>query len=271
MSAIPRKFSRTGAPLLHVDDSGGNGLPVIFQHGLCGDRHQTFEAFPADPLFRRITVESRGHGASEPGDPRFFSVRTFAGDIADFIEAHLLAPIVVGGISMGAAIALHLAVRRPALVRGLILARPAWVTTSAPINNRPNAEVGLLLATLPSHVAKIKFEASETAKLLAEIAPDNLASLRGFFSREPQAITAALLQAIAADGPGVSENEVRNLEIPSLVIGHDIDYIHPFSYAAALSDLIPGSQLVRITPKATSRSHYLEEFRTAISNFLRNL
>ena len=54
------------------------------------------------------------------------------------------------------------------------------------------------------------FEASETARLLAEIAPDNLASLRGFFSREPQAITAALLQAIAADGPGVSEEDLRN-------------------------------------------------------------
>jgi pimeloyl-ACP methyl ester carboxylesterase len=83
------------------------------------------------------------------------------------------------------------------------------------------------------------FEASEIARLLAEKAPDNLASLRGFFSREPQATTAALLQAIAADGPGVSEEDLRNLEIPTLIIGHDIDYIRPLSYAAAVSQLIP--------------------------------
>ena len=112
------------------------------------------------------------------------------------------------------------------------------------------------------------FEASETARLLAEIAPDNLASLRGFFSREPQAITAALLQAIAADGPGVSEEDLRNLETPTLVIGHDIDYIHPFSYAATLSRLIPGSRLVAITPKAVSKPAYLKDFHSAIASFL---
>jgi hypothetical protein len=77
-----------------------------------------------------------------------------------------------------------------------------------------------------------------------EKAPDNLASLRGFFSREPQATTAALLQAIAADGPGVSEEDLRNLEVPTLIVGHDIDYVHLLSYAAAiqLTPLIPWAE-----------------------------
>jgi pimeloyl-ACP methyl ester carboxylesterase len=268
MSGIPNKFSRIGSPILNVDDSGGDGRPVVFQHGLCGDARQTIEAFPSDLRFRRITLESRGHGSSEPGDPRLFSIRTFASDIADFIEAHRLSPIVVGGISMGAAIALHLAVHRPKLVKGLILTRPAWVTTPAPINNRPNAEVGRLLASLSSEDAKRSFEVSQTAKVLAAVAPDNLASLKGFFSREPQAITAALLLAIANDGPGVTENQARNLKVPTLVLGHEIDYIHPFSYAVALSELIPGSQLVQIMPKATSRPGYLRDLHKAISNFL---
>ena len=113
-----------------------------------------------------------------------------------------------------------------------------------------------------------RFEVSETARLLAEVAPDNLASLKGFFSREPQENTAALLQAIAADGPGVSEQDLRNLETPTLIVGHEIDYIHPFSYATALSQLIPGSQLVRITPKGVSKAAYLEDLHKAITNFL---
>ncbi len=82
MTEISPKFSQTGAPVLNVDDAGGKGLPVIFQHGLCGDARQTIEAFPRDPRFRRITIESRGHGGSEAGDPRLFSVRTFASDVA---------------------------------------------------------------------------------------------------------------------------------------------------------------------------------------------
>ena len=268
MPAISTKFSRTDSLVLNVDDAGGDGLPVIFQHGLCGDARQTAEAFPRDPRFRRITVESRGHGLSEAGDPAQFSVHTFAADIQAFIEAHRLGPIVIGGISMGAAITLHLAVHRPEIVRGLILARPAWVTASAPANNSPNREVGRLLANLSPEEARKAFEVSETAKLLAEIAPDNLASLRGFFSREPQAITAALLQAIAADGPGVTEEDLRNLETPTLVIGHEIDFIHPFSYAATLSQLIPGSRLVAVTPKAVSKPAYLQDFHSAIASFL---
>jgi pimeloyl-ACP methyl ester carboxylesterase len=268
MREISSKFSRTGAPILNVDDAGGTGLPVIFQHGLCGDARQTIEAFPQDPRFRRITVEARGHGGSEAGDPKLFSVRTFASDVASFIDAHRLAPIVVGGISMGSAIALHLAVYRPGLVRGLILARPAWIVASAPANNIPNALVGRLLAELSQEEARIAFEANEIARLLVEKAPDNLSSLRGFFSREPQATTAALLQAIASDGPGVTEEDLRNLKIPTLIIGHDIDYIHPLSYAAAISQLIPHSQLVPITPKALSKASYLKDFHTAVTNFL---
>ena len=115
----------------------------------------------------------------------------------------------MAGISMGAAISLRLAVHRPEVVRGLILARPAWITASAPANQSPNLEVGRLLADLSQENARRAFETSETARHLAEVAPDNLASLRGFFSREPQAITAALLQAIAADGPGVSEEDLH--------------------------------------------------------------
>jgi pimeloyl-ACP methyl ester carboxylesterase len=268
MTEISPKFSQTGAPILNVDEAGGNGLPVIFQHGLCGDARQTIEAFPQDPRFRRITIESRGHGGSDAGDPRLFSVHTFASDVAAFIDAHQLAPIVVGGISMGAAIALNLAVHWPGIVRGVILARPAWIVASAPANNIPNALVGRLLAERSQEDARKEFEASEIATLLAEKAPDNLASLRGFFSREPQATTAALLQAIAADGPGVSEKDLRNLEIPTLIIGHDIDYIHPLSYATAIAQLIPRSQLVTITPKALSKAAYLKDFHTAVTNFL---
>jgi pimeloyl-ACP methyl ester carboxylesterase len=268
MTTIYTKFSRTGAPVLNVDDAGGVGLPVIFQHGLCGDARQTIEAFPRDLRFRRITIEARGHGRSEAGDPGLFSIRTFAADIVAFIEAHRLAPIIIGGISMGAASTLHIAVHRPEIARGLILVRPAWIVASAPDNNGPNREVGRLLADLSQEDARKRFEASETARLLAEVAPDNLASLRTFFFREPQATTAALLQSIASDGPGVSEQDLRNLETPTLIVGHEIDYIHPFSYSTALSQLIPRSQLVRITPKAVSKAAYLQDLHKAITNFL---
>jgi pimeloyl-ACP methyl ester carboxylesterase len=267
MSGAGRSFVRDGVTL-HLDDGGGAGLPIVFQHGLCGDAGQTEEAFPDDPQLRRITLECRGHGNSEAGDAAAFSIATFADDVAALIETSFRTPLVVGGISMGAAIALRLAVRRPDLLRGLILARPAWVTSAAPNNMVPNAEAGRLLVSLPAGEAQERFLASECAKRLAETAPDNLASLNGFFSRKPQAVTGALLQKIASDGPGVSEDEVRAIRVPTLVIGHGRDEVHPLGHAEALGALIPGARLVTITAKADSRARYISDFRTALSAFL---
>ncbi len=51
------------------------------------------------------------------------SIATFCDDIAAYIEKNLTPPIVIGGISMGAAIALRLAVKRPDLVKALIIAK----------------------------------------------------------------------------------------------------------------------------------------------------
>jgi ribulose-phosphate 3-epimerase len=260
-------FDRSGVRL-HVDDQGGPGLPVIFQHGLCGDASQTCEAFPRLSAFRRVTLECRGHGQSEPGDLAQCSIATFADDIATYVESLRAGPLVVGGISMGAAIALRIAVLRPELVKALILVRPAWITTAAPTNMSPNALVGNLLHQHPADQAHRVFMESDVARLLAESAPDNLKSLESFFQREPQDVTAALLQQISADGPGVDEAQVRNLSIPVLVIGTRDDIIHPLSSAQAISDLIPGSTFRMVTSKAVSKARYLSEIQQGITAFL---
>ena len=171
---------------------------------------------------------------------------------------------------MGAAISLRIAVRRPELVRALILARPAWVTESAPANMRPNAEVGELLAAAPES-ARARFEQGATARQLATEAPDNLASLLGFFERQPQVVTAELLQRISADGPGVRPDEVRAVTAPALVIGHEADAIHPLSHARSLAALLPQAELVEITPKSVNRETYINDMHAAIQRFIRRL
>ena len=247
---------------------GGRGPAMLFQHGLCGDARQPADVFPSE-AFRCLTVECRGHGGSEPGDPEGFGIATFAGDVAAVLEARRLGPLPIGGISMGAAIALRLAVLRPDLVGALVLARPAWVTEAGPDNMRPNAEVGALLASHDGAEARAIFEAGETAARLAKDGPDNLASLRGFFTRAPRPVTSALLTRIAADGPGVTREQVAGLRIPTLVIGHDRDLVHPLAMARELAALIPGSQLAVIPPKADDLEGYRAAFRASLQRFLK--
>jgi pimeloyl-ACP methyl ester carboxylesterase len=263
-------FNTTDGTRLHVD-AGGHGPVVVFQHGLCGDAGQTGEAFPATAGFRRVTVESRGHGNSQAGDPTKFSIELFANDLAEFVEQNFAQPVVLGGISMGAAISMRLAVKRPDLVRGLIIARPAWIADAAPANMLPNALVGRLLQSYPPKEALDRFRADAVGVSLANEAPDNLASLVGFFSREPLEITSALLRAISNDGPGVSPDDLRHIRVPTLVIGHGRDSIHPLSHALAVAEFINEAQFVEITPKAQSRVDYLRDIHRAIINFLEKL
>jgi pimeloyl-ACP methyl ester carboxylesterase len=249
----------------------GEGLPMLFQHGLCGDALQPAEVFPSESGWRCLTLECRGHGHSEAGSPDEFSIATFAEDLVSLIEARNLAPVVVGGISMGAALALRLAVLRPDLVRALVLARPAWTTEAAPFNMQINALVGDLLRRYPPEQAQARFEASEIARNLAINAPDNLASLRSFFSRQPLSVTQDLLCRISADGPGVSRSEIEAIHIPALVIGSARDMIHPLAKAQELATMIPGATLIEITPKAENKDFYRRDFTAALLAFLKEL
>ncbi len=262
-------FTRAGVALSVIER--GSGRPFVFQHGLCGDAAQPAQVFPEQSGYRCITLECRGHGASQTGDLQNFSIATFSDDLAAYLRANTLAPVALGGISMGAAIALRLAVTAPDLVGALVLARPAWLCADGPENMRPNALAGALLRDHPPAEARRLFEESELAVLLREAGPDNLASIRGFFEREPAAITAALLCRISADGPGVSEAQVRALRMPTLLIGHGRDAVHPLAYARTLADWIPGARLVEITPKARDAAAYRDDFRAALAAFFKEI
>ena len=249
----------------------GDGRTFVFQHGLCGSASQTAAVFPNDIGWKCQTLECRGHGDSDCGEFTSLSIEQFTQDLAEFIADLNIGPVLVGGISMGAAIALRLAIKHPELVNGLVLARPAWIGDAAPQNLAPNREVAQLLAEYEPTQAKLHFEKSQTAAQLKRDAPDNLASLIGFFGRTPLAETQALLTAIASDGPGVSLSDIAKLNVRTLVIGTAQDAIHPLAMAQELADLISGARLVEITPKSSNPQQYQAEFQSALRRFLQEM
>lgn len=267
MSAAPTILLRDDAAL-HVFDTGQGGLPVIFQHGLGGDAVQVAQNFPDGPSRRRLTVECRAQGGSGAGSKRPFSIAMFADDVLAAADAAGLDRFVAGGISMGAAIALHLASRHPDRVLGLVLVRPAWAFDAAPQNMRPYVEVAELIRRLPLAEARETFASSATSARFRTEAPDNLASLLGFFARENATVFAEVMQAIAADGPGVTQAEAAGFATPTLVIGSAIDLVHPLATARELAATIPNTTFTEVTPKASDKDRHFAEIRAAISSFL---
>lgn len=267
MSAAPTIMLRDDAALC-VFDTGQGGLPVIFQHGLGGNEEQVAQNFPDSPFHRRLTVECRAHGDSGVGGKRPFSIAMFADDVLAAADAAGLDRFVAGGISMGAAIALRLASRHPDRVLGLVMVRPAWTFDAAPRNMCPYAEVAQLIHNRPLDKARDAFVASATAARFRSEAPDNLASLIGFFERENATIFTEVMQAIAADGPGVSRAAAGALAIPTLVIGCGLDLVHPLATARELAEIIPNAIFAEVTPKATDKDRHFAEIRVAIGGFL---
>ena len=105
----------------------GVGVPLLLLHGFTGrgsgwSAHAT--AFAR--RFRVIVVDLPGHGRSgTPRDPRRASIERSADDLALILHQVSVAPAHVLGYSLGARIALRLAVAHPGSVRRLILESPS--------------------------------------------------------------------------------------------------------------------------------------------------
>ncbi|TIW04923.1 MAG: alpha/beta hydrolase, partial [Mesorhizobium sp.] len=79
---------------------------------------------------------------------------------------------------------------------------------------------------------------------------------------------ARVLADIAGDGPGVSERDAAALDIPALVIGNEIDAVHPLPTAYALAAAIPNAIFAEVTPKARDSAKHFAELHEQINFFL---
>jgi pimeloyl-ACP methyl ester carboxylesterase len=60
------------------------------------------------------------------------------------------------------------------------------------------------------------------------------------------------------------------LELPTLVIANEGDYVHSIATATAVAGLIPGATLKVIPAKNSNRDAYVEAFKAALDEFLSN-
>jgi len=246
----------------------GEGSPVLWQHGLGAPFTQPAAVFPDDEDLQRITLACRGHEGSELGDPLHLTFQTFANDALALLDHLGIKKAAVGGISLGAGIAMRLAADHPDRVSRLILARPAWVDQPSPKTQAAYLTVVevLILHGMKDGLAAIQLRPEYLE--LAAASPDNAKSILSYFSRPRPETTVALLSRISARYPGLAKHEIAKIKTPTLIIGNGEDVVHPLAYAKALADLISGSQLQIIKSKSMDAVAYQLEFKAALAKFL---
>jgi non-heme chloroperoxidase len=87
---------------LHIDDTGGDGRPVVLIHGwpLSAESWKAQTGPLRDAGFRVVAYDRRGFGRSEK-PPRGYDYDTLAGDLAGVLEDLDLHDVTLVGFSMG--------------------------------------------------------------------------------------------------------------------------------------------------------------------------
>jgi len=252
---------------LHYKE-GGSGLPFIFQHGLGADVNQPFGLFKPPASIRLIALDARGHGQSETGPAEETSLSAFADDLVDLIKYLELPGAVLGGISMGAAIALVFALRYPAKALGLVLSRPASLDRPNPFNQKMFALIAVLIKTVgPEEGLRVFQELPEFKEIKREF-PDAANSLSNQFKHPRAREMATNLNRIPNDSPLNDIEEARSIACPTLILANKKDPVHPYEYGVRLAEAIPGAQFRELASKSVDVNQHLREVQQFIQEFL---
>ena len=235
-------------PTLDVPDAvldyevvGDSGPLVVQLHGLTSSRERDarigLDISRSLMDHRVLRYDARGHGHSTGStDPDRYRWDSLAGDLLALLD-HVAPGEQVHGVgpSMGSATLLHAAVRDPGRFASLTLVVPptAWTTRRAQARlYLANAEVverdGLAL-----FVERGREQAGPPALADAPLTDPSVAE---------HLLPSVLRGAASTDLP--EPEDVRALDIPTLVLAWSDDPNHPLSTAALLHELVDDSELV---------------------------
>ncbi len=264
-----RAFSCDGVRLCFCDS--GEGRAFVFQHGLGGDHEQTFSVAPVGPGTRQLTLDCRGHGCSTLGDPAQVSFDRFAEDLLALLRMLGIGRLALGGISMGAAVALALerAGRAELIVEGLVLVRPAWGQNGMPEPAlSAYKQIAELLRRADPHSAALAFTQSETFQEILRTAPAAAESLLSHFEGPRVADLTEIFERLPAQSP-VDRGSLASIEVPTLILATDRDPIHPLALARELAECIgAAATLAEVPSKSTDAAGHAHGVRCLIRRFL---
>jgi len=239
-------------------ETSGSGIPLFLLPGLGMDH--TYYRFAAPLLADTATVvliDPRGIGNSQKDDPAevTYSAELWADDFAALAQDMGHDRIAVLGSSLGGSMAQALALRHPALVRGLIVIGgfselDRAMETNFALRKKLVAKLGMgeeLADFMGLSTMTREFMDTDDGYAVMQA---NQANIR---HNSPELYT-AFLNSILSWGrrlPG-QENEplytdlIAAIDCPTLVIAGDNDYFIPASFSKIIANTIPGAKYAEV-------------------------
>jgi pimeloyl-ACP methyl ester carboxylesterase len=245
----PEQLSiNAGDGVVLAGERAGEGIPVVLLHGLTATRRYVVMGSRALERSGHLVVsyDARGHGQSSPApDPSAYTYELLARDLLATLDAMDLPRAVLVGASMGAQTALRFALAHPERVAGLVLVTPAF-DPDAPRNDAELAQwdalaQGLREGGVEGFVAVYDLDAvPEPWRGTVETVLRQRLS-----AHEHRLAVADALEAVSRSRPFESIEQLKALEMPTVVVGSrdEADPGHPLAVAERYAAAIPEARL----------------------------
>ena len=187
-------------------------------------------------FFHVYAIDTRGHGKTPRGNAPF-TIRQFADDLLDFMDAHQIRKAHLLGFSDGGNIAMIFAMKHPDRVNRLILNGANLDAKGVKSSVQIPIEIGY-------RIAKIFARISQTAKLNAE------------------------MLGLMVNDPNVLPEELMKIQAKTLVIAGTKDMIKD-EHTRLIAQSIPNAQLVILEGNHFIANRCPEAFNDAVLKFLK--
>jgi pimeloyl-ACP methyl ester carboxylesterase len=235
-------------------EAGSRRPTLVLVHGSGGD-HTTWnpQIEGLASVATVVALDLPGHGASS-GDGRD-TISGYGNEVRRFLAGLGRGPVILGGHSMGGAIALALALDAPQLLRGLVL-----------------VGTGARLKVLPQMFELLEKNYAEAVALMTE---------HGWSPSSPAELKQLGSKIVLATRPDVTRGDftacnrfdvmerLGEIRLPAIAIVGEEDRLTPPKYAEFLVARLAGARLVRVP----SAGHFVsleqpDEVNRAIRDFL---
>lgn len=261
---------------IHVEDTGGDGRPVVLIHGWPLSGASWADTVPAltGAGLRVITYDRRGFGESAPVADGHYDYDALTSDLATLVEDLDLRDASLVGFSMGGGeVARYVGIHGQERLRSVVFAAaiPPWLLQSDdnPDGGLPRAEARKMQEAL--HKDREAFFEDFTTNFFSadgelKVTEEQRQAALGLTAQ------ADLEAAVACIGSWLEDftNDLSGVTVPTLVIHGDSDAIVPLEVSGRRThDAIPGSELVVVEggPHGINVSH-AQEFNDALVAFL---
>lgn len=268
----PGRHVEVGRVRVHVrttpSDNPG-AAPMLCVHGLGGSAHNWTDL--AGLLRNQFAVEAidlPGHGRSGPAYRNDYSLDAHAGTVVRYLEQSGRGPVHLVANSMGGAVSVLVAARRPDLVRTLTLISPAVPDNRVrafPLRNDPRAAL-IVVPGLGEGILRLYNKRYTPAQRVKGTIKVCFADPRRY---PPERLNEAIDEytarmslpwadtAVARSTRGLAAAQflrarvgwatLRSIEVPSLVVWGDTDRLVAPDLAPYVAAAIPDSRLLVMT------------------------